>query len=148
MPHPFIDHLVKDHQKQREVGKKLREATDPQQRESLLQQFREALVPHMEGEEASIFAYMQGANKKSKGAAMEAVQEHNVARVLLHELMDMKPDDPVFSAKASVLDELNLHHMNEEEKKQFLLLVDKAGAKKLDALYEDYEAAEKKAKSG
>lgn len=35
MAHPFIEHLKKDHQKQRELGGRLCEAEDPEKRKKI-----------------------------------------------------------------------------------------------------------------
>ena len=147
MAHQFIQHLKKDHEKQREVGKALREAQSPEERERLREKMHGALYPHMAGEEASIFDYMSDAEGKARKEALKAVQEHHVGRVLLRELMDLALDGDVFQAKAYVLDEMNGHHMDEEEKTHFPLLQDMASNQKLDELFERYEEAEEKAKS-
>jgi hemerythrin superfamily protein len=146
MAHPYIEHLKKDHDKQRELGKQLREATDPQRRKELRQKMYEALHPHIEGEEASIFDYMKEAGGKAREEALKALQEHHVDTVLLNELMDLTLDGETFSAKAYVLDEVNTHHIKEEEKTHFPMLEEMASKEKLDELFERYERAEKQAK--
>lgn len=147
MAHPFIEHLVEDHEEQRRLGQQLREATDPAQREELRQKFQEALIPHIEGEEASIFKHMQSVGGKPKEEALKAIQEHHVGRVVLRELMDLTADSEIFRAKAYVLDEVNNHHMDEEEQTHFPMLVRLTSQEELDQLFEAYEAAEKEAKS-
>jgi iron-sulfur cluster repair protein YtfE (RIC family) len=144
--HKFIEHLKKDHEKQRDVGKKLRTAESPEERERLRKKMHEALYPHMEGEEASIFDYMSDGEGKAREEALKAVQEHHVGRVLLRELMDLEPDGDTFKAKSYVLDEMNRHHMDEEEKTHFPMLQDMASDEKIDELFDRYKKAEKKAK--
>jgi hemerythrin-like domain-containing protein len=60
--------------------------------------------------------------------------------------MDLSLDSDIFNAKAYVLDELNRHHMEEEEQTHFPMLEKMAGADKLQRLFEQYEEAEKRAK--
>jgi len=144
--HEFIEHLKKDHEKQREIGKKLKEAREAKEREKLRQQMHEALYPHLEGEEASIFDYMKEAGGKAREEALKAIQEHHVDELVLRELMDLDPDGEVFSAKAYVLDEFNRHHMEEEEKTHFPMLEEMTSKEKMDKLFEQYEKAEKAAK--
>jgi iron-sulfur cluster repair protein YtfE (RIC family) len=148
MAHEFIQHLKKDHEKQREIGEKLKTAQDPQQREQLRQQMHEALYPHMIGEEESIFSYLQSQGGKAREEALKALQEHHVEKIVLRELMDLEPDGETFPAKAYVLDELNRHHMDEEEKTHFPMLQDMASDQKISQLYDQYEQAEKEAESG
>ncbi|MFP4346426.1 MAG: hemerythrin domain-containing protein [Anaerolineales bacterium] len=147
MAHAFIEHLKKDHEKQRKLGEQLRNAKDPERRKELRQKMQEELHPHIEGEEASIFDYMQEAGGEAREEALKALQEHHVDRVLLRELMDLTLDGETFSAKAYVLDEINRHHIDEEEETHFPMLMRLASEEKLDELYEAYEEAEEQAKS-
>ncbi len=146
MTHPYIEHLKKDHDKQRRLGEELRKATDPEKRKELRQKMHEELIPHMEGEEASIFAYMEEVGGEAREEALKALEEHHVDRVLDEELMNLPLDAENFSAKAYVLDEVNTHHIDEEEKVHFPMLEGMASKEKLDELFERYEEAEKKAK--
>jgi hemerythrin-like domain-containing protein len=147
MSHPFIKHLLEDHKKQRALGARLQKAERPDVRMDLREKLAEELLPHMKGEEASIFAYMRGSGDgAAKEHALEAVQEHHVARLVLRELLALRADGDVFSAKAAVLSELNEHHMQEEESTHFLWIEKHASKEQLDGLFEDYEAAEKRAK--
>ncbi len=147
MAHEFIEHLKKDHEKQRKLGEQLRNAKDPERRKELRQEMQKELHPHIEGEEASIFDYMQEVGGETREEALKALQEHHVDRILLRELMDLTLDGETFSAKAYVLDEINRHHIDEEEKTHFPMLMRLASKEKLDALYEAYEEAEEQAKS-
>lgn len=142
MAHEFIEHLLEDHEAQRRLGAQLRTTKDPQQREELRQEFWEELYPHMIGEEASLFAYMESAGSEAKEEALKAVQEHHVAKMVLRELMDLDVEGDTFMAKAYVLDELNRHHMEEEEETHFPMLQRMAQKEKLDELFEQYEEAE------
>lgn len=142
MAHEFIEHLLEDHKAQRRLGAQLRTTKDPQQREELRQEFWEELYPHMIGEEASLFAYMESAGSEAKEEALKAVQEHHVAKMVLRELMDLDVEGDTFMAKAYVLDELNRHHMEEEEETHFPMLQRMAQKEKLDELFEQYEEAE------
>ncbi len=142
MTHEYIEHLLEDHAAQRRLGFKLRTATDPKERTNLLQEFYNEVYPHMIGEEASLFAYLKSAGGETKQEALKGEQEHYAARTVLRELMDLSPDGDVFMAKASVLDEMNRHHMEEEELRHFVALERMANKSKLDELFEQYEQAE------
>lgn len=146
MAHKFIEHLKKDHDKQRELGRNLREAKSEAERKRLREEFQKALLPHMEGEDVSIFDYMKENGGKPKDQAMKAMQEHHVAKVVLRELEDLSLDGDTFSAKAYVLDELNRHHMEEEEQDHFPKIEAMTTPQKLDELYQEYEQREKEVK--
>ena len=147
MAHKFIEHLSKDHDKQRRLGKQLRKVKDPDERKALRQKFHEALYPHMVGEEASIFEFLTSAQGKAREEALKALQEHYVGKTVLRELMDLTPDSEVFNAKAYVLDEMNRHHMQEEEKTHFPMIEEMASQDKMDRLFESYKSAEEEAKA-
>ncbi len=144
--HTFLAHLRKDHNEQKDLGKKLSEATEPEEREKLRQQFHEALLPHMLGEEASMFKMLiDNKDEEAKDDGLESTQEHHVAKLVLRELMELNTDSDIFKAKAAVLDELNRHHIEEEETTIFNHLQRLCDDKKLDELFQQYEKAEEKA---
>ena len=144
--HSFIHHLVQDHNTQRNLGERLKQAKLPEDRTKLREKMSTELLPHMAGEEASIFAFMRGSRVEAANEhALEAIQEHHVARIVLQEILSLSPDSEVFSAKATVLFELNKHHMEEEEGTHFPWLEANASTEQLDALFADYKAAEKAA---
>ena len=146
MPHEFIRHLVKDHSTQKSLAKQLQDAA-PEKRQELRAKLWEELYPHIIGEEASIFAFLTTQAKgEVKEHALECLEEHKGAKHALAGLMacDVKAEN--FKAKVKVLDELNKHHIEEEESnpfKEITKLCDKAC---LDELFKKYEAAEEKAK--
>lgn len=147
MAHKFVQHLKKDHEKQRQLGEALRSAETVEECGRLREEISQELYPHMVGEEESIFDFMESAGGEARDGALKAVQEHHVGKVLLRELMDLTLDGDVFKAKAYVLDEVNRHHMDEEEKTHFPMLERMASEDKLDELFDRYERAEKEAKS-
>jgi hemerythrin superfamily protein len=147
MEHEFIRHLKEDHEKQRALGRRLVEATDSRERERLGRQLYEEVYPHMVGEEASIFPFMQkSGDKRAREGALKALQEHHLGQVLLSELMKVSLESEVFKAKAKVLDEINRHHMNEEEEEHFLWLQGNCSGEQLSQLFERYEKAEEEEK--
>ncbi len=147
MQHEFLNHLKEDHVKQKELSKKLIGATDPKMREELRQQFHDELLPHILGEEASIFPFLvECKDPKAHEHALVSLEEHAVAKNALKDFMKCSPGDDTFKAKIKVLDELNKHHIEEEEKDDFGALTKQCDKACLDKLYEQYEKAEEKAK--
>jgi len=146
--HEFLKHLRKDHDEQKSLGKRMVAAKTSEERKQLREKFHESLYPHMIGEEASIFPKLIGADdEEAKDDGQEGVQEHHVAKLVLRELMDLDPGSDIFKAKAKVLDELNRHHIEEEEGDVFKHLNNLCDEKELDQLFKKYESAEEKAKS-
>lgn len=145
--HDFIKHLKKDHAEQKELGEKLVNAKSPAEREKLRKQFYTEVYPHMVGEEASIFLRLKKAeNDESVFHAQEALQEHHIGKIVMKELLELNPDSEIFSAKAKVLDEINRHHVDEEEEESMVSLQKMCSDEELSALFEAYEKAEDEAK--
>ena len=145
--HEFLTHLRKDHNEQKDLGKKLSQTKEPEKREKLRQQFYESLHPHIVGEEASMFKMLTNSeDEEAKSDGLEGTQEHHVAKFILRELMNLKIDSDIFNAKATVLDELNRHHIEEEETAIFGHLNRLCDDKQLDKLFKQYKEAEEKAK--
>jgi hemerythrin superfamily protein len=142
MTHPFIQHILKDHDKQRDLAEKLLSAKTREDKQKYRQELYDALYPHIQGEDASIFEFLQTKGEEAKQGALEAMQEHHLDRILLNELMALSPDDEIFTAKAKVLEEVNGHHLEEEEEEHFPRLEKFATEKELDELFEAYEHAE------
>ncbi len=141
--HEFIEHLKKDHDKQKELGQQLVDAETENERERLRQEFYDALYPHMIGEEASIFSRLRASdNEEAREDCLECLQEHHAGKILLRELMDISTDSAIFRAKAKVLDEMNRHHIEEEEGAIFKHLKRMFSDGELDKLFKQYEEAE------
>lgn len=145
MSHPFIKHLLEDHEEQRRLAKALSEAKTATEKEEYRQKLYEAISPHLEGEEASIFDFLKSQDEEVRADALEALQEHHVDRCLLGELMELDVEGEVLTAKAKVLEEINNHHLKEEEEKHFPRMETLASDDQMDELFQAYKAAEAKA---
>jgi hemerythrin superfamily protein len=146
--HDFLKHLRKDHDKQKKLGEQLVDASQPEERKRLRQQFYESLYPHMIGEEDSIFQLLTGADDEdAKQDGLEGLQEHHIGKIVLRELMELDLQSNVFRAKAKILDELNRHHIEEEEEAVFGHLKKLCSDQELDRLFNQYEQSEEGAKS-
>jgi hemerythrin-like domain-containing protein len=114
----LIKIIKKDHEEVKEIFGKLEKASNKAQREKLVAQLFQEIDPHMVGEEKALYPELQK-HKEAKESALEAVEEHHVAKMVLQELLDTPANDERFLAKAIVLKTLILHHIEEEESKIF-----------------------------
>ncbi|MEW6720306.1 MAG: hemerythrin domain-containing protein [Thermodesulfobacteriota bacterium] len=143
MKHEFLKHLRKDHDEQKQLGKRMAEATAPKDRERLRRKFHDSLYPHLMGEEASIFKRLQQVDdEEAKKDCLENLREHREAMIALRELMVIEAGSGIFQAKAKALDELNRHHIEHEEGKTFGHLERLFDRQELDRLFEQYEKTE------
>jgi hemerythrin superfamily protein len=142
MAHEFIEHLLEDHEEQRKMGDEIRQAMDPEERQELWEDFHEELSGHLLGEEASIFPFLMEVGGEARKESQKALQEHHVAKLVIRELEDTSIDGETWLAKVTVLDELNKHHIDEEERVHIPMLVQLCTSEQLDELFDQYEQAE------
>ncbi len=145
MAHEFIEHLLEDHEEQRQMGEEIRHAMDLDERKELWEEFYEELSGHLLGEEASIFPFLQEVGGETTMEADKALQEHHVAKLLIRELQDVSMDGDTWLAKVKVLDDMNRVHIDAEERIHFPKLVQLCTPDQLDDLFEQYEEAEEEA---
>jgi hemerythrin superfamily protein len=90
------------------------------QRKKMFQQIDRELTVHSQIEEAIFYPeFRSRANGEEKEEVLEAYEEHNIVKNLIHELEDLDPKDETYKPKLSVLQELVQHHVKEEETTMF-----------------------------
>ncbi len=114
----FIDLLLQDHEKVRDLFEQIEEDEEGENREELFPELESELQMHMELEEKFFYPVLQQA-EDAREKALEAYEEHNVAKTVLGELEKLKMDDERWQAKMNVLHEIVNHHLEEEEKNTF-----------------------------
>ncbi len=140
MAHEFIEALRKDHNEQRELSKKFSKARKPAEWKPLFKEIHEELKPHVEGEEASFFGRLkQSDDDDTRFDALEKLQEHHVADLLLEEALKMDQESEEFWAKIKVLMEVNEDHIDEEEEETFSTLQKQFSDKELDQFFQQYK---------
>lgn len=77
------------------------------------------LSMHAAIEEQFLYPAVRRELPRAEGDALEAIEEHHVAKWILSELEGMDPKDERFDAKVSVLIESVRHHVREEEQELF-----------------------------
>ena len=143
MKHEFLKHLKEDHDEQKQLGKRMAEATATKDRERLRRKFHDSLYPHLMGEEASIFKRLRQVDDgEAKKDCLENLREHQEAKVALRELMALEAESGIFQGRAKALDELNRHHIEHEEGKIFGHLERLFDKRELDRLFDQYENTE------
>jgi hemerythrin superfamily protein len=116
-----IFELIKsDHAKVEDILDKLQDTSDRagKTREKLLRDLQEGLVPHMYAEENYFYQLVLDESGETL-PLYEAIEEHRVAKASLSDLDQTGLDDPRWLAKAKVLKELIMHHIEEEEDQVF-----------------------------
>lgn len=118
----IFDLLKQDHEKVRylfdRIEKSGRKATASLQK--LFAELEEDLEVHMDGEERFFYPTLEK-NEELRDQALEAYEEHMVARTLLGTFKGLAVDDERWSAKLKVLKTVVDHHLKEEETEVFKL---------------------------
>ncbi len=116
MPTSIFDVLKKDHEKVKGLFKLLmRKKQSP---DSVWPEIQKELQVHMEGEEKLFYPFLQG-KAETHEITLESIEEHNVAKKELGEMMKLSTSDEWFNPKLKVLHELVDHHIQEEESQLF-----------------------------
>jgi hypothetical protein len=120
MPNEFYQILKKDHEEVKRILAKLTATKESgaKTREELFQKLRTELVPHMKAEESAFYQPLM-AKKDAREDAMEGIEEHHVAEMVLKELEKMPKGEHQWGPKVSVFKEIVEHHIQEEETKIF-----------------------------
>jgi iron-sulfur cluster repair protein YtfE (RIC family) len=113
--------LTHDHHKAQDIFKKfdkVKDSISPQEKLQLVKEVCADLLIHMEIEEAIFYPAVRP-EVKDDDMMNEAKVEHSGAKNLIRQLGELKPDDPMFDAKVTVLGEQIEHHVKEEEEEMF-----------------------------
>ncbi len=116
----LFEMLKKDHDNVKELFEQIQEdgEMEMEDREDLFSKIEQELEIHMEGEERFFYPALKESDEAQE-KALEAYEEHHVAKTVLEEASDMDKDDERWEAKIKVLNELIDHHIQEEEGEVF-----------------------------
>lgn len=91
------------------------------QRKNLFQKIDQELTLHAKIEETLFYPEFKkrAEDSEERDEVLEAYEEHGVVKVMIGELEDLDPKDETYKAKLTVLKELVLHHVKEEEGELF-----------------------------
>jgi hemerythrin superfamily protein len=119
MRQQLFEALRKDHQEVREIFRNMLENEQPAQREKLMNQLQQEVLPHMKAEEKVVYPALRKNCEDCQEQVLESIEEHHAAELILKELLKLKTSDERFHAKTMVLQEMIEHHVKEEEKEIF-----------------------------
>ncbi|MGZ8211738.1 MAG: hemerythrin domain-containing protein [Burkholderiales bacterium] len=135
-----IEMLLEDHRRMQKLFKDF-ERADRDDQEAVREFVETACMElqiHSMLEEEIFYPALRAhlANGKAEERLNRAEVEHEAADELVAKLLDLAPDNPMYSAYFAVLEEYVKHHIREEEKELFVE-ARKAGGLDLEKLGED-----------
>jgi hemerythrin-like domain-containing protein len=141
----FFQMLKKEHEEVKGILAQLEETKEntSKKREELFQTLREELVPHMKAEESTFYQPLM-TKKEARGDAMEGMEEHHVAEMVLKELETMPKGEDRWGAKMSVFKELVEHHIKDEESKVFKSAEKALGQDEIQNIMKQFELEKQK----
>ncbi len=113
-----FDLLKQDHDKVRDLFGQIEENEEGERREELFSGLKSSLQEHLQLEEELFYPVLEK-SEDAREKALEAYEEHNVAKTVLGEFSNVDPKDDRWDAKMKVLKEIVYHHLQEEEKNTF-----------------------------
>lgn len=114
----FFDILKQDHDNVKNMFEQIEEDEEGENREEMFAGLRSELQEHMQLEENFFYPVMEQ-SEDLRDMALEAYEEHHVAKTILSEFSGLDFDDDRWHAKMKVLQEVVNHHIQEEEKNIF-----------------------------
>ena len=126
--------LKQDHEKVLDLLGTLENATGAR-REKLLSQIDRELKVHTQIEEELFYPALRDLrSKEAKELALEAAEEHGLAKYMLRRIQEAGIEDETFKAKLTVLKEVLLQHIREEEREMFAALREGLSEEELEEL--------------
>lgn len=107
--------LREDHRKVKELFRKFEATEDHKEQKAIADTVILELDVHARLEEEIFYPAVRKMSDDVEELMNEAEEEHHVVEEIMKELMQMKPDDPMFAAKFKVMSENVEHHIDEEE---------------------------------
>lgn len=141
--------LKKDHDLLKVLLEKLTQAGDAAQeeREQLISQVRDELIPHSRAEEKVFYNALREV-KSAQAPAWHGFEEHATAEALLRTLQGMETFGADWSKTARKLRDALEHHIEEEETKLFLLGKQLFSSEEAKSMGEAFEALKPRIKEG
>lgn len=147
MHQDLFELIKKDHRELEEILNQLKETSDRsfKKREDLFMQLKQEIVPHMRAEEKAFYSVLQKSNE-AKEDAMEAMEEHHAAELVMNELDKMSKQEEFWHAKLSVFKEIIEHHIEEEEGKVFQDTEQVISENQMETILENFKSEKERVK--
>jgi hemerythrin-like domain-containing protein len=119
MERSLFEFLEKDHETIKDILGQLEQTTDGERkkRDELFARLKQEIIPHMKAEESVFYPALR--DEEAHRNALIAAEEHRAALLILGEMDRMPKDDERWEAKLSVLRNLVINHIEEEESTLF-----------------------------
>jgi hemerythrin-like domain-containing protein len=133
-------HMLKeDHDKVKELFSQIEDKEmDMDSREDVFSEIQSELHEHFEKEEKFFYPPLKEEGE-TREKALEAYEEHHVAKNVLKEFGKLSVEDEHWMPKIKVLKEIITHHIEEEEKEIFKVASKSLGKEKLDQIGDQIE---------
>lgn len=115
-----IELLIQDHSNVQKLFEEFEALTDRSnaKKKAIADKICHELIVHTQIEEEIFYPKVREAIKDA-GLMDEALVEHESAKDLITQILDMSPGEDLYDAKVTVLSEQIDHHVKEEEKDMF-----------------------------
>jgi len=141
----ILDTLQAEHDEVQDLLKRLTQSETAREQKSLLNQVKQALVPHSKAEEEVVYLPISAlSEEKAKIDGAEGFTEHALASATLMQLDKLTPNTPEFKASAKVLKELIDHHVEEEERNIWAQVKENFSSEQREQMNRDFLAAKKR----
>jgi hemerythrin superfamily protein len=141
----ILDTLQAEHDEVQDLLQRLNKSETAREQKSLVNQIKQALVPHTKAEEEVVYIPIAALSKeKAKIDGAEGFTEHALASATLMQLDSLTPNTPEFKASAKVLKELIDHHVREEERNIWAEVKENFSGEQREQMNRDFLAAKKR----
>lgn len=141
--------LKEDHKKVKALFEEVEGLGDraSTQRKNLFAKIDEELTLHAKVEETLFYPEFKkrAENSEERDEVLEAYEEHGIVKTMIGELEGLDPKDETYKPKLTVLKELVMHHVKEEEGELFKMARELFEPEELDTIGERITRAKKEA---
>lgn len=131
-----IELLTQQHRETEALFDRFEAAADDEEKQDVAREAIADLRMHTTIEEELFYPALREAGDDLVEDVLEGYEEHHAVELLLDELDGMSPGDERFEAKFTVVKELVLHHVEEEEEEMFPQARDALGEERLQEVGE------------
>jgi hemerythrin superfamily protein len=143
----ILDTLQAEHDEVQDLLRQLTKSENAREQRSLLNQIKQALIPHTKAEEKTVYTPISAlSGEKAKMDGAEGFTEHALASATLMQLETLTPNTPEFKASAKVLKGLVDHHVQEEERNIWSQVKENFSSEQRGQMNRDFLAAKKHVK--